>query len=91
MRTTPSALIYSLLTIIIFLKFDKTKIFLMSIAEMKLKAIEKIKSLDNEETLRNILSELDKSENKLEKVYNLSQHFESISMRYDKTLKKLAK
>jgi len=64
----------------------------MSINEMKLKAIEKIKSLNNEETLKNILSELDKSENKSEiKVYNLSQHFESISKRYDKTLKRLAK
>ena len=59
---------------------------------MKLKAIEKIKSLENEETLKNIMSELDKSDNKSDiKVYNLSQHFESISERYDKTLKKLAK
>jgi hypothetical protein len=59
---------------------------------MKLKAIEKIKSLENEETLKNILSELDKSDNKSNiKVYNLSQHFESISERYDKTLKRLAK
>ena len=59
---------------------------------MKLKAIEKIKSLENEETLKNILSELDKSDNKSDiKVYNLSQHFESINERYDKTLKRLAK
>ena len=64
----------------------------MSISEMKLKAIEKIKSLENEETLKNIMSELDKSDNKSDiKVYNLSQHFESISERYNKTLKKLAK
>jgi len=64
----------------------------MSISEMKLKAIEKIKSLENEETLKNIMSELDKSDNKSDiKVYNLSQHFESISERYDKTLKKIAK
>ena len=64
----------------------------MSITEMKLKAIEKIKSLDNEKTLKIILSELDKSEGKSEvKTYNLSQHFESISKRYDETLKKLAK
>ena len=64
----------------------------MSTSEMKLKAIEKIKSLENEETLKNILSELDKSDNKSDiKVYNLSQHFESISERYDKTLKKIAK
>jgi hypothetical protein len=59
----------------------------MSIDEMKLKAIQKIQSLNNEGTLKNILSELVKSENK----YNLSQHFESISKQYDKTLHKLAK
>jgi hypothetical protein len=53
--------------------------------------LKKIKSLNNEETLKNILTELDKSENKSEaKAYNLSQHFESISKRYDETLKKLA-
>lgn len=63
----------------------------MSIDEMKLKAIEKIKALDNEEALKNILSELDKAENKSGPVYNLSQHFESISKRYDETLKRLAK
>ena len=63
----------------------------MSITEMKLKAIEKITSLNNEETLKNILSELDKIENKSEiKIHNLSQHFESISKCYDSTLKKLA-
>ncbi|HET7118138.1 MAG TPA: hypothetical protein VFI29_16695, partial [Hanamia sp.] len=65
---------------------------IMSIAEMKLKAIEKIATLSNAETLKSILNELDKSENKSEmKVHNLSQHFESISKRYDSTLKKLAK
>mgnify|MGYP001557182600 FL=1 len=63
----------------------------MSINEMKIKAIEKITSLNNEETLKNILSELDKSENKSEPAYNLSSHFESISKRYNKTLQKLAK
>ena len=45
----------------------------MSITGMKLKAIEKIKPLDNEETLKNILTELAKSENKSEvKADNLS-------------------
>lgn len=64
----------------------------MSIAELKLKAIEKLASLDNEETLKNILEQLDKKENKSDsKVHNLSQHFESISERYSDTLKKLAK
>lgn len=64
----------------------------MSIAELKLKAIEKLASLDNEETLKNILEQLDKKENKSDsKVHNLSQHIESISERYNDTLKKLAK
>jgi hypothetical protein len=50
--------------------------------------LKKIKSLNNEETLKNILTKLDKSENKSEaKDYNLSQHFESISKRYDEALK----
>ena len=63
----------------------------MSIAEMKLKAIKKITSLEDESILKNILLELDKSENiKESKPLNLSQHFESISKRYDNTLKKLA-
>lgn len=67
------------------------KKFVMSINEMKLKVIEKITSLDDEETLKDILSSLEKSENKSEiKVYNLSQHVESISKQYDETLKKLA-
>lgn len=63
----------------------------MSIAELKLKAIEKIASLDNEETLKNILEQLNKKEDKPDsKVHNLSEHFESISKRYNHTLKKLA-
>ena len=63
----------------------------MSIAELKLKAIEKLTTLDNEDTLRNILEQLNKEENKIDsKVPNLSKHFESISNRYDNTLKKLA-
>ena len=64
----------------------------MSIAELKLKAIEKLTSLDNEEVLKNILEQLNKEEKISDsKVHNLSQHFESISERYNHTLKKLAK
>ncbi|MEO8569783.1 MAG: hypothetical protein ABI419_11615 [Ginsengibacter sp.] len=63
----------------------------MSIAELKLKAIEKLTTLDNEETLKNILNQLEGKENKSEvKIHNLSQHFESISNRYNDALKKLA-
>jgi len=64
----------------------------MSIAELKLKAIEKLTSLDNEEVLKNILEQLNKEEKISDsKVHNLSQHFVSISERYNHTLKKLAK
>ncbi len=62
----------------------------MSIAELKLKAIKKLTTLDNVETLKNILEQLDKNDNNEIKIHNLSQHFESISKRYDSTLKKLA-
>lgn len=54
----------------------------MGIAELKLKAIEKLTTLDNEDTLRNILEQLNKEENKIKpKGPNLSKHFETISNR----------
>lgn len=62
----------------------------MSIAELKLKVIEKLTAIQNEEVLNLILDQLNRDENKEENVQNLSQHFDSISKRYDKTLKKLA-
>lgn len=63
----------------------------MSIAELKLKVIEKLAALDNEDTLMNILEQLNKKEKKEDsKTHNLSSHFESISERFDSTLKKLA-
>lgn len=64
----------------------------MSIKELKIKAIEKINSLDDEETLKDIINQLDQRSNTPEiKVQNLSQHFESISKHYNETLQKLAK
>jgi flagellar motor switch protein FliG len=64
----------------------------MSIKELKIKAIEKINSLDDEETLKDIINQLDQRSNTAEiKVQNLSQHFESISKQYNETLQKLAK
>ncbi len=63
----------------------------MSIAELKLKAIENLTTLNNEETLKNILNQLEGKESTTNrKLLNLSKHFESISSRYDDTLKKLA-
>jgi flagellar motor switch protein FliG len=64
----------------------------MNIKELKIKAIEKINSLDDEETLKDIINQLDQRSNTAEiKVQNLSQHFESISKQYNETLQKLAK
>ncbi len=64
---------------------------IMSIAELKLKAIEKLASLEDETTLKNILSQLDETENlSNSKIHNLSKHFDSISSRYSETLQKLA-
>lgn len=52
----------------------------MSIKELKIKAIEKINSVEDEETLKDIINQLDQRSNTAEiKVQNLSQHFESIS------------
>lgn len=64
----------------------------MSIAELKLKAIEKLTTLDDEEALKSILKQLGEKDNSTNsnKVHNLSKHFENISARYDNTLKKLA-
>ncbi len=63
----------------------------MSIAELKLKAIEKLTTLDNEDTLMKILNQLEEKENTQNiESHNLSEHFQSISSRYDNTLKKLA-
>ncbi len=63
----------------------------MSVAEMKIAAINEITKLDNEKALKEILEHLAKlavpaSEN----VYNLSQHFEEVAGKYGKVLEKLA-
>ena len=62
----------------------------MEIAELKLKVIEKLTTVENKETLISILEQLQKVDDEESSRYNLSQHFESISKRYDSTLKKLA-
>lgn len=75
----------------IFVNLKKTKTIIMSVAEMKVKAFEKLASLNNEAALKEILDHLQKlSDQEKQHVYNLSKHFDSISERYDETLKKLA-
>lgn len=62
----------------------------MEIAELKLKVIEKLTTVENKETLISILEQLQKVDDGESKKHDLSKHFESISKRYDSTLKKLA-
>jgi len=63
----------------------------MSVAEMKIAAINEITKLDNEKALKEILEHLAKlSAPANEKAYNLSQHFDEIAGRYGKVLEKLA-
>ena len=63
----------------------------MSVLEKKALAFEKLAALQNEEGFDEILAHLEKLNNEAKpRVYNLSKHTESISQRYDETLKKLA-
>lgn len=61
----------------------------MSIAELKLKAIEALALLKDEESIKEIYMHLEKIQSS-QKSTKLSNKFESISQRYDKTLEKLA-
>jgi hypothetical protein len=63
----------------------------MSVAEMKIAAINEITKLDNEKALKEILEHLAKlSMPEKERVYNLSQHFGEVAGKYGKVLEKLA-
>ena len=63
----------------------------MSVAEMKLAAINEISKLDNENALREILEHLVKiSSSKENKVLNLSKHYDNVKEQYGNVLKKLA-
>lgn len=64
----------------------------MSVAEMKVKAAEKLFALTEEKNVKAIMELIDKTfDAEKQKVYNLSSHFDDLSNRYDETLKKLAK
>lgn len=63
----------------------------MSVLEKKALAFEKLAALKNEEGIDEILEHLEKLNNEAKvHIYNLSKHAESISQRYDETLRKLA-
>ncbi len=62
----------------------------MEIEELKIKVIEKLTSIENRETLMSILEQLQNMDDDENKKHDLSRHFDSISKRYDSTLKKLA-
>jgi len=63
----------------------------MSVLEKKALAFEKLAALKNEEGIDEILAHLEKLNSEAKaRVYNLFKHTESISQRYDETLKKLA-
>jgi hypothetical protein len=63
----------------------------MSVAEMKLAAINEISKLEDENSVKEILEHLVKlSTGKQEKVYDLSKHFDEVAKKYDKVLAKLA-
>lgn len=64
----------------------------MSIAEMKLKAINEITKLENENALKEILEHLSKMtvNPEDEKPLNLFQHYDQIKDQYGDTLQKLA-
>jgi hypothetical protein len=74
-----------------FCKFEVIKFDVMSTLEKKALAFEKLAALQNESAIEEIIVLLDKLNNEINaRVYNLSNHTESISQRYDETLKKLA-
>ena len=63
----------------------------MSVAELKIKAIEKLAALNDEAAVNAVNDFLDKlTKEHTQRVYNLSQHFEDLNQRYHETLKKLA-
>lgn len=63
----------------------------MSIAEMKLAAINEISKLEDEKTIKEILEHLAKiSLSKDDKTLNLSQHYEKVKEKYGNVLQKLA-
>lgn len=67
------------------------KFYVMSVAEMKLHALEVLALLKDESAIREIYELLEKIQsNQKATTLNLSDKFDSISKRFDETLQKLA-
>ena len=63
----------------------------MSVAKMKLAAINEITKLNDEDSIKEILNHLAKLSAGLQgRTYNLSQHFDAVANKYGKVLEKLA-
>ena len=62
----------------------------MSVAEMKLDAINKITNLDNEVVLQKVLDLLENAAGKEVKEANLSKNYDAIKAQYGDVLQKLA-
>jgi alpha-D-ribose 1-methylphosphonate 5-triphosphate diphosphatase PhnM len=63
----------------------------MSVAEMKLKAINHLANLKTEESVKEILEQLEKLDEQENKTLNLAQHYPAIKQQYGSVLEKLAK
>jgi hypothetical protein len=76
---------------IIFVNLKKTKVIIMSIAEMKLAAINEISKLNDEKAIKEVLVVLSRfAESNTEKELKLFQYYDSIKKQYGKVLEKLA-
>ena len=71
-------------------KCDIKKLNPMSIAEMKLKAINEIAKLEDENVIKEILDHLEKVLSGASKAFNLSQHYDKVKETYDDVLQKFA-
>lgn len=70
-------------------KFEEEKIFAMSVAEMKLEAINKITTVENETVLKEVLSLLEDA-NTTNGVVNLSKSYNELKEQYGDALQRLA-
>lgn len=62
----------------------------MSIAEMKIEAINKITTINNESVLMDVLGLLEEANGKNKTSFNLSRNYEAIKEQYSDVLQKLA-
>jgi hypothetical protein len=71
-------------------RFEKENFFVMSVAEMKLEAINKITKLENEAVLQDVLSMLEAATAKEAADGDLAKNYDAIKAQYSDVLQKLA-